>query len=41
VLATHGYSDSLARYLRETGLAAEPLETLFEAEEEDAATADS
>jgi putative mRNA 3-end processing factor len=41
VLATHGYSDSLARYLRETGLAAEPLETLFEGEEEDAATADS
>ena len=29
VLATHGYSDTLARYLRETGLAAEPLETLF------------
>ena len=28
-LATHGYSDSLARYLREIGLATEPLETLF------------
>ena len=36
VLATHGYSDSLARYLRETGLAAEPLETRFEGEEEEA-----
>ncbi len=40
VLATHGYSDSLARYLRETGLAAEPLETRFEGEEE-ADTADA
>ena len=29
VLATHGYSDTLARYLREIGLAAEPLETWF------------
>lgn len=40
VLATHGYSDSLARYLRETGLAAEPLETRFEGEEEEASAAD-
>jgi putative mRNA 3-end processing factor len=38
VLATHGYSDSLARYLRERGLAAEPLETRFEGEEEEAPT---
>jgi putative mRNA 3-end processing factor len=37
VLATHGYSDTLARYLREVGLAAEPLETLFEGEVEEAA----
>jgi putative mRNA 3-end processing factor len=37
VLATHGYSDSLARYLREIGLAAEPLETLFGDEAENAA----
>ncbi len=37
VLATHGYSDSLARYLREIGLAAEPLETLFGDEVEEAA----
>jgi putative mRNA 3-end processing factor len=29
VLATHGYSDALARYLREIGLAAAPLETWF------------
>ncbi len=36
VLATHGYSDSLARYLREIGLAAEPLETLFGDEVEEA-----
>jgi putative mRNA 3-end processing factor len=36
VLATHGYSDTLARYLREVGLAAEPLETLFEGEVEEA-----
>jgi len=36
VLATHGYSDALARYLRETGLAAAPLETRFEGEEEEA-----
>jgi putative mRNA 3-end processing factor len=35
VLATHGYSDALARYLREIGLAAEPLETLFGDEAED------
>jgi putative mRNA 3-end processing factor len=33
VLATHGYSDSLARYLRDTGLAAEPLETRFDGED--------
>ena len=38
VLATHGYSDSLARYLREIGLAAEPLETLFGDEVEEAAS---
>jgi putative mRNA 3-end processing factor len=37
VLATHGYSDTLARYLCEVGLAAEPLETLFEGEVEEAA----
>ncbi|HEX6115081.1 MAG TPA: ligase-associated DNA damage response exonuclease [Geminicoccaceae bacterium] len=36
VLATHGYSDALARYLREIGLAAEPLETWFGDEAEDA-----
>jgi putative mRNA 3-end processing factor len=36
VLATHGYSDALARYLRETGLAAAPLETRFEGKEEEA-----
>jgi putative mRNA 3-end processing factor len=36
VLATHGYSDTLARYLREVGLAAEPLQTPFEGEVEDA-----
>jgi putative mRNA 3-end processing factor len=36
VLATHGYSDTLARYLREIGLAAEPLETLFEGEVDEA-----
>jgi putative mRNA 3-end processing factor len=35
VLATHGYSDTLARYLREQGLEAQPLETLFEGEVED------
>jgi putative mRNA 3-end processing factor len=35
VLATHGYSATLARYLRETGLAAEALETRFEGEVED------
>jgi putative mRNA 3-end processing factor len=29
VLATHGYADALARYLREIGLSAEPLETRF------------
>jgi putative mRNA 3-end processing factor len=38
VLATHGYSDTLARYLREIGLAAEPLQTLFGDEAEDAET---
>jgi putative mRNA 3-end processing factor len=32
VLATHGYGDTLARYLREVGLAAEPLQTQFEGE---------
>jgi putative mRNA 3-end processing factor len=36
VLATHGYSDTLARYLRETGLAAAPLQTWFGDEPEDA-----
>ena len=36
VLATHGYSDTLARYLRETGLAAAPLQTWFGDEVEDA-----
>ncbi len=36
VFATHGYSDTLARYLREErGIAAEPLETLFEGEGDD------
>jgi putative mRNA 3-end processing factor len=38
VLATHGYSDTLARYLREIGMAAEPLQTLFGEEAEDAET---
>jgi putative mRNA 3-end processing factor len=32
VLATHGYSDTLARCLREQGLEAQPLQTLFEGE---------
>lgn len=32
VYATHGYSDTLARYLRDQGLAAEPLATLYEGE---------
>jgi putative mRNA 3-end processing factor len=36
VLATHGYADTLARYLCDIGLVAEPLETLFEGEIEDA-----
>jgi putative mRNA 3-end processing factor len=36
VLATHGYSNTLARYLREIGLAADPLETFFGDEAEDA-----
>lgn len=35
VLATHGYADTLARYLRDLGLAAAPLETRFEGEVED------
>ena len=35
VLATHGYSDTLARYLREQGLAAAPLQTRFEGESEE------
>lgn len=35
VFATHGYSDTLARYLTETGIDAEPLETLFEGEGND------
>ena len=35
VLATHGYSDTLARYLREIGLAAAPLQTWFGDEVED------
>jgi len=35
VFATHGYSDTLARYLREQGIDAEPLETLFEGEGDD------
>jgi putative mRNA 3-end processing factor len=32
VLATHGYTDTLARYLREQGLDAAPLPTRFEGE---------
>ena len=35
VLATHGYSETLARYLCETGLRAAALQTRFEGEEED------
>lgn len=35
IFATHGYSDTLARYLRELGRCAEPLETLFEGEAEE------
>jgi putative mRNA 3-end processing factor len=35
VLATHGYADTLARYLCHLGLAAAPLETRFEGEVED------
>ncbi|HLL06895.1 MAG TPA: ligase-associated DNA damage response exonuclease [Myxococcaceae bacterium] len=35
VLATHGFSDQLARYLREKGLDAAPLSTPFEGEAED------
>ncbi|TAE50983.1 MAG: ligase-associated DNA damage response exonuclease, partial [Bacteroidetes bacterium] len=33
VLVTHGYTDVFARHLREKGLDAEPLETLFEGDE--------
>ena len=32
VLATHGYSDAMVRYLRELGIDAEALETAFEGE---------
>ncbi|MEO1089427.1 MAG: ligase-associated DNA damage response exonuclease [Pseudomonadota bacterium] len=36
VLATHGYADSLARFLREErGLDARPIETLYEGERDD------
>ena len=36
VFATHGYSDTLARYLKEElKIDAEPLETLFEGEGDD------
>lgn len=35
VFATHGYSDTLARYLNEHGLEAAPLDTLYEGEAED------
>ncbi len=35
IFATHGYSDTLARYLRETGIDAQPLQTLFEGEGDD------
>lgn len=35
VFATHGYSDTLARYLTEIGIDAEPLATLFEGEGDD------
>lgn len=35
VFATHGYSDTLARYLRAQGMDAEPLQTLFEGEGEE------
>jgi putative mRNA 3-end processing factor len=34
VLATHGYSDTLARYLCQEGLEAAPLKTLYEGETE-------
>jgi putative mRNA 3-end processing factor len=37
VFATHGYSDALARYLREIGLWAEPLQTLFEGDADEQA----
>jgi putative mRNA 3-end processing factor len=35
VLATHGYADTLSRFLRERGLAAEPLPTHFRGETEE------
>jgi putative mRNA 3-end processing factor len=35
VLATHGYSDTLARYLCEQGLEAAPLPTRFSGEGEE------
>ena len=40
VLPTHGFTDQVARYLREKGLESEPLDTLFEGElDDDALTA--
>ncbi|HEX6142628.1 MAG TPA: ligase-associated DNA damage response exonuclease [Geminicoccaceae bacterium] len=36
ILATHGYSDTLARYLLDQGLDAAPLGTLYEGETDDA-----
>lgn len=39
VLPTHGYTDAFARWLRERGLDAQPLETEFGGEGEGAATA--
>ena len=36
ILATHGYSDTLARYLLDQGLEAAPLGTLYEGETDDA-----
>ena len=39
VFVTHGQSEVLARYLRETeGIDAEPLDTLFEGESDDASS---
>lgn len=35
VLCTHGYAETLARYLSEQGIEAEPLETAYQAESED------